>query len=132
ERTHPAYRMAGESLNHLAAEHRRLAAKRVLELAVVDADVAARHQQEYAAGDAQRQRLGDPRRLDAVRGGRFVHGGGTRVGDKDRDVGCMDREERADRFKAHWLAGSCLGYRVTAKNIIARRTDFPRAPSNFV
>ena len=96
ERADAADRMAGDRLHLGRLQHRGFAAERVLDLAVVEAGQAAGHHQKRAAADAQRQRLGDLRRLDAMRGGSLGDGRRACFRDEDRDVGGVFGEEFPD------------------------------------
>ena len=68
--------MAGQRQRLLGAEHARAGAEFGLALLIVEPGVAAGDEQEGLVAGAHRQRLGDPARRDAERGG----GGGDRRG----------------------------------------------------
>jgi hypothetical protein len=94
-------------LEHLGrVEHLRLGGEAVLVLAVVEARLAPHHDQDRLAAEAQRQRLGDARRLDTVRSGgeRDRRGAGRRL--EDLDVGSTLGEEGSDGCQAHRLVAS--------------------------
>ena len=88
--------MAGR-LEHLrGVEHLGLGAEAVLVLAVVEPGLAAHHDQDHVAVQAQRQGLGDPRRRDAVRRGGEPTVARARRRLEDLDVGGALGEEGAN------------------------------------
>ena len=93
--------MAGQRLDLGQIEHARLGAERRLGLAVVEPGIAARHHQDDALADPQRQRLGDPCGLHAMGGGGQLDRRAALGRDDDRDVGGMGGEEGADGIEAH-------------------------------
>ena len=101
ERADAADFMAGDLGDFVEAEHFRLSPEQRLHLLVVHPRGAGGHDQHHALADPQAQRLGDPRRLDAIGFGGKRHGGRTHGGFDHGDVGRLLGEEGADGFKTH-------------------------------
>ena len=93
--------MAGDLERFLRAEHARPGAELVLALAVVEPGVAAGDEQEQMLAGANRERLGDPARLDSERLRRRVDGRRAVLDLDQPEVGRMLGEPGADRFRAH-------------------------------
>src|SRR5215475_6278133 len=102
ERTDAADFVAGDLGDLLEAEHFRFSPEQRLHLLVVHARGARGDDQHDAFADAQRQRLGDARRLDAIGFCGKRHRCRALLGYDDCEVGGFFGEEGADGFKAHF------------------------------
>ena len=71
ERANPADPVTGQLEGLFGRKHARAGTESRLALAVVDTCIAARDQEDGAFARPERERLGDPSRLDAERGGGF-------------------------------------------------------------
>ena len=86
--------MAGQRQGLLRPEHSRPGAELGLALAVVEPGVAAGDEQEDRFADPNRQRLGDPARLDSERAGGGVDRGGALRHLDQRQIGGVRRRAR--------------------------------------
>ena len=91
--------MAGQLQRLLRPEHPRPRAELVLALAVVEPRIAARDEQEQMIAGADRQRLGDPARLDAERLRGRLDRRRALLDFDQRQVGRICRQPRADRIR---------------------------------
>src|SRR5690606_4892238 len=123
ERADAAHRMARHSLDLLGLEHASLA-EGGPELAVVDARVATRDQQDDPAiSEPEGQRLGDPAGFDAVGLRRQRDGCGTDGQLDDRDVETAGGEELADGLQAHGSFGNRKRVRVATEDSRTAKAD---------
>ena len=111
ERTDAADGMAGRGESLVGVEHARLGAEAILEFSVVQSGGAACDHKNDAVAHTQADRLGDLRRLDAMRCCGKRHRRRACLGVDDSDVGGSFGKEGADRIQTHFQIASPLSRR---------------------
>ena len=93
--------MTGQLVGLIGSEHPRPGAEFVLALAVVEAGVAARYEEEEVVAGPHSERLRNSARLNAERLSGCLDGRGAFLDFYQGQVRGMFREPLANRFEAH-------------------------------
>jgi hypothetical protein len=109
---------AGQRDDLVRSQHARLAAQRILDLAVVQPRRARCHDEQHAILDLEGESLGDLRRLYAVSTRGQLYRGGAGVQLDNLDIGGMHGQERAHGLYGHAAILASVGARSNSGSAV--------------